>query len=136
MTKYVFPREEWFSEFAKTLNESESYADAAKNWEGDFLFIIEPGKELDRELVFYLDLWHGECREAYQVESRETKEAEFMLIGPYKNWKKLISGKMNATRALMGRKLKVKGSMAKLMKNTRAAAELTKAAQQVPTEFM
>lgn len=59
-----------------------------------------------------------------------------MLIGPYKNWKKLISGKMNATRALLGRKLKVKGSMAKIMKNTRAAAELTKAAQQVPTEFM
>lgn len=45
--RYVFPGEEWFEEFVRTLNESESYADAAKNWEGDFLFIIEPGKGLD-----------------------------------------------------------------------------------------
>lgn len=37
--------DEWVKEYMKAINESEEYAEAAKDWEGDFLFVIEPDEE-------------------------------------------------------------------------------------------
>jgi len=59
-----FPSDEWINKFKEELNKNKAYEDAAKNWEGDFLFIITPDDGLNEEFTFYVDLWHGKCREA------------------------------------------------------------------------
>jgi len=64
---YPFPSDEWIKAMMQDLNRSQSYKEAAKNWEGDFYFIIEPGGNLTETVVLYMDLWHGECRDAFQV---------------------------------------------------------------------
>ena len=48
-----FPSVEWVKEYSQKLNENKSYEEAARTWEGDFLFIITPDEGLDRldELV-------------------------------------------------------------------------------------
>ena len=57
-----FPSDEWIKNFKDELNKSEDYEKAAKDWEGDFLFVVSPDEELKNEVVFYVDLWHGKCR--------------------------------------------------------------------------
>ena len=131
-----FPSEEWVKEFCKLLNENKEYEEAAKNWEGDFLFIVTPDEGLDKEYVFYVDLWHGKCREARMLKSREEKKAEFIYEGPYSNWKKLIKGEIDPIKGLLTRKFKLKGSMMKVMRATKAAKELVATASKVPTEFI
>ena len=37
-----FGTAEWLDEYRKVLNENKAYEDAAKTWEGDFVFIVEP----------------------------------------------------------------------------------------------
>ncbi|TET75822.1 MAG: sterol carrier protein, partial [Candidatus Heimdallarchaeota archaeon] len=59
---YKFPSKEWINEYMVVLNNSPTYKEAAKTWEGDFLFVIEPDDKLDKKKIFYLDLWHGDCR--------------------------------------------------------------------------
>lgn len=136
MAKFKFPSEEWIKAYKEELNKNEAYAEAAKDWEGDFLFIVTPDEGLDREMVFYVDLWHGKCRDAYMVPNREAKTAEFIYEGPYSNWKKLIMGQLDPIQSLLMRKFKLKGNMAKIMRYTKAASELVKTASKVPTEFI
>ncbi|MEM2367675.1 MAG: SCP2 sterol-binding domain-containing protein [Candidatus Bathyarchaeia archaeon] len=136
MGKFRFPSEEWIKAYKEELNKNEAYAEAAKDWEGDFLFIVTPDEGLDKEMVFYVDLWHGKCRDAYMVPSREAKTAEFVYEGPYSNWKKLIMGQLDPIQSLLMRKFKLKGNMAKIMRYTKAASELVKTASKVPTEFI
>ena len=38
----VFPSEEWLTGLEAKLNSDQRYAEIAKNWEGDLLFLIEP----------------------------------------------------------------------------------------------
>ncbi|MHA1512372.1 MAG: hypothetical protein ACTSRX_11720 [Promethearchaeota archaeon] len=47
-----FGTPEWIEEYLVTLNNNKVYEDAAKTWEGDFIFIIEP----EGNLVEQLDL--------------------------------------------------------------------------------
>jgi len=136
MAGYKFPSEEWIKAFKEELNKNEAYAEAAKDWEGDFLFIVTPDEGLDREYVFYVDLWHGKCRDACIVPSRDAKKAEFVYEGKYSNWKKLIAGELDPIQAVMTRKFKLSGNLAKVMRYTKAASELVKTASRVPTEFV
>ncbi|MGC8998372.1 MAG: SCP2 sterol-binding domain-containing protein [Candidatus Bathyarchaeia archaeon] len=136
MERFKFPSEEWIKAYKEELNKNEAYAEAAKDWEGDFLFIVTPDEGLEKEMVFYVDLWHGKCREAYMLPSREAKTAEFVYEGPYSNWKKLIMGQLDPIQSLLMRKFKLKGNMAKIMRYTKAASELVKTASKVPTEFI
>jgi len=131
----LFPSEEWIKRFKEEVNKNKEYEEAAKDWEGDFLFIITPDEGLDREYVFYVDLWHGKCRDAYMVPSRDAKKADFIFEGPYSNWKKLIRGELDPITGVMTRKFKLKGSLMKIMRYTKAASELVKTATRVPTEF-
>ncbi len=131
-----FPSDEWIRLFKDEVNKNQSYADAAKEWEGDFLFVVTRDEKLEKEFVFYVDLWHGKCRDAYELPSRETKTTEFIYEGPYGNWVKLINGEIHPIRGLLMRKFKLAGSMAKIMKYTRAATELVNTATKVPTEFL
>ncbi|MCF8884269.1 MAG: SCP2 sterol-binding domain-containing protein [Nitrososphaerota archaeon] len=135
MEKYKFPSEEWIRAYKEELNKNKAYEEAAKDWEGDFLFIISPGEGVEKEIVFYVDLWHGKCREACMLPSREAKKTAFVLEGPYSNWKKLIMGQLDPIHAIMMRKFKLEGDMGKILRYTKAASELVKTASRIPTEF-
>jgi putative sterol carrier protein len=130
---YRFPSEEWFLRYVEELNASEEYQEAAKDWEGDFVYVILPDKGLEKEYCYYLDLYHGKCREHHPLESRGSKKAEFMLMGKYRNWRKIGEGKLDGMKAILTGRMKLKGSMSKVMKYTKAANELTMAATRVPT---
>ena len=131
-----FPSKEWVKEFHKLINENEAYAKAAKNWEGDFLFVVTPDEGLDKEWVLYLDLWHGKCRESRLLKSKDERETEFVMEGPYSNWRKLILGKIGPIKGIITGKFKLKGSKMKILRNRKAAGELVATASKVPTEFI
>ena len=131
-----FPSDEWIKSYKEELNKNEVYAEAAKDWEGDFLFVMTPGDGLEKEVVFYVDLWHGKCRDAYQVPNREAKTAAFVYEGSYPNWKKLLNKEIDPIRGLMTGKFKLRGDMAKVMRYIRAAQELVNTTTKVPTEFL
>jgi hypothetical protein len=52
-----FPSDAWIKALMEDLNKSEAYAEAAKTWEGDFYFIVDPGGTLGKTTILYMDLW-------------------------------------------------------------------------------
>lgn len=129
-----FPSDDWVKSLMEDLNASQAYLDAAKNWEGDFYFVIEAGGTLQQPVILYMDLWHGKCREAFAVNGHR-KEPVFRLSGPVATWKKVMTKKLDPMQALMTGQLKLTGNMAMIMRNVRAAKELVESCTRVPTDF-
>lgn len=132
-----FGTDEWIEQFVKTLNDNEAYAEAAETWEGDFLFIVWPNKEagFPEEVVMWMDLWHGKCRNHALLPNREAKDTAFIYEGELANWQEIIEGRLDPIKALLTRKMKLTGDRAKVMRATRAAKELVRTAQMIKTEF-
>jgi len=75
-----FPSDEWIKIFKDELNKSKSYQEVAKDWEGDFLFVVTPDEELKEQITFYVDLWHGKCRDAHIVNDSKTAAFVFKAL--------------------------------------------------------
>jgi putative sterol carrier protein len=131
----LFPSEAWVKAYMEVLNSSEAYAAAAQTWEGDFYFVIEPGGSLTKTTTLYMDLWHGKCREAYEVTDETAKTPAFRLTAPVAAWKKVLLKQLDPIQGMMTGQLKLKGNMAIIMKSVKAAKELVAGCTQVPTDF-
>ena len=129
-----FPSQAWLADLQSKLNSDERYHKIAKNWEGDMLFVIEPDKFLAQQVVAYLDLWHGKCRDAYILDDGIHKTALFILKAPYGNFIKVLTGEYEPMQALLTRKLGVQGSMAVLMKNVPTVLDFVRCCREVTTQ--
>ena len=130
-----FPSDEWIRAMGQEINASEAYRKAAAKWEGDFYFIAEAGPGLSEPMYLYMDLWHGECREAGAVAEGD-KSPEFSISAPVATWRKVIEKQLDPIRGMMTGQLKLKGTMSKIMRFPKAATELVNCATKVPTEFV
>jgi len=130
-----FGSDEWIKTLMVKVNESEAYRSAAKTWEGDFYFIVEPEGSVTESIIMYMDLWHGDCRDAFIVEDENVKNPELRINASVSAWKQVITKQLDPIQALMTRRLKLKGNMMKIMRAVKAAQELVNCCTQVPTEF-
>ena len=135
---YEFPSKEWISAYKDALNgePGKAWQKAAETWEGDFIFEITPDSIYKDNAYFYIDLWHGKCRDAKFLTNSDTiPEAEFQYIGTYTNWKKLLKGEIDPIRSVLMRKFKLIGSKTKLMQSATATKELVSTAKKIETIF-
>ena len=133
----IFPSEEWLKGLEVKINTDEKYADIAKNWEGDLVFVIEPEGSLKEQLTFYLDLWHGTCRKVdYKPALESYPSPVFTLTASYNNITAILSGKLNPMTAMMTNKLKVKGNMGYMMRNVPTVLDFVRVVQEATDEIM
>lgn len=130
-----FPSDAWIKELSKELNASEGYAQAAANWEGDFIFVCLPDAEFSETAYLYLNLQHGKSVEAMQLKALSDKKALFTISGPFSIWRKVIEGRLDPLQGMFSGKLKVVGSMAQIQRTPKATTELVACAAKIPTEF-
>ncbi|MCL4350271.1 MAG: SCP2 sterol-binding domain-containing protein [Candidatus Thermoplasmatota archaeon] len=133
---YKFPSEEWAKAYYEKLNENKAYEESARDWEGGITMIIQSDEKFSGNAYLYLDLFHGKCR-SYKLSSSENEipKAEFTYSGKFTSWKNLINGEIDPIKGILTGKFKLKGSMAKIMKYTKAAKLMVSTASQVPSEF-
>jgi len=136
----IFPSQEYCDTFKDKLNADEKYAKAAKDWEGDMMFIIE-GEDDDlpsgESVIIYMDLWHGECRDAkIMFNISEKPDCAFKVVGPEGIWKKVNSGEAEPIQLIMTQQLKVEGDLNKIMKATKAALILATTAGSISMDYM
>ncbi|MCB2180088.1 SCP2 sterol-binding domain-containing protein [bacterium] len=125
----VFPQKDWLDGLVDYLNSSEKYARIAKNWEGDLIFQIKAEAPLDKDVVIYLDLWHGQCRSAKILPANEPLDAAFILSAPYGNFVRVLKGELDPMQAMMTRKLTVQGNMGYMMRHVPTVLEFVRSAQ-------
>lgn len=131
-----FPTPDWLQAVMEKLNTDEKYAQVARNWEGDMVFQIEPGGVTNSSLIYYLDLWHGKCRDAFAVDDTQEVKSAFTLKAPYENYVRLLKGEWEPMQALMTRKLSVQGNMIVLMKNVPTVLDFVRCCREVTDSFL
>ncbi|NUQ37785.1 MAG: SCP2 sterol-binding domain-containing protein [Caldilineales bacterium] len=132
---YLFPSPAWVDAFKDALNASAAYKVSAAHWEGDFYFIVSAKGALQEPVKFYLDLWHGQCRDAYIVEGADDKTPEFEIEGTLDVFRQIFEHQLDPIRALVSRKLKLKGNLGKIMRSVKATLDLVNAAASVDTTY-
>lgn len=130
-----FPSDAWIKALKDVLNNDAEYAQIARNWEGDILFVIEPDGAQARPVYMYLNLWHGQCLEAMEIADPGEKKPAFTLASPLSVMTRIVQGKLDAMQAMMTRQLKVSGSMVYMMKNVPTVLKFVKCTQTVDSEF-
>lgn len=132
-----FPSAEWFSAFAAAVNDSAEHKDAAATWEGDVTLVVEaePDKGIHETTYAWLDLWHGECRQAKVVTVDEGERARFVISAAYSRWKDVIRGRLDPVKGMREGKLRLSGDLPAIVEHARAADLLVRLASTVPTEF-
>lgn len=140
--KIIFGEQEWLDAFVKSVNESEAYEKAGKDWEGDFVFIVTPDGTgtLTEERRMYVDLWHGKCRGAYYVtpDKPAPEKVAYIFGGKYGDWLKVFDRKLDPLKGVLQRKFKVECSpkaMAKMLRAVKATQELVKCTQIEGVEY-
>ena len=100
------------------------------------LFHIEPNGAIKQDVIAYLDLWHGKCRQVRFLSMEEPKEATIMLKAPYQNFLLVLNGSLDPMQALLTRKLGVKGSMTKLMGNVPTVLDFVRCCREITTGYV
>jgi putative sterol carrier protein len=132
---YKFPSDVWIRAMMEEVNKSESYRKSALKWEGDFYFVCERGPGVPEPVILYIDLWHGDARSACQVADENEKSPEFVIRASINTWRRVIEKKLDPIQGMVTGQLKLTGTMSKIMRFPKAAAELVNCATKVPTEF-
>ncbi len=133
-----WPSEEWMSLFKDAINASPEYKAAAANWEGTmaYVFQAEPDKGLLEDVCGFFDLWHGECRDARQIPVEDAATAAFVITAPYSIWKQVMKRQLDPIKAIMQGKMRMKGDLPTVVRNTKAAQVLNEVAGTVPSEYL
>lgn len=135
-----FPSEAWFDELQARLNDDETYAEQAAGYgtdfNGDYVFTIEPGDGLTERHHYFVGLEDGECTDVYAVDDPAEAGAGYELSGDYAAWKQVVRGEMGAIEGIMSGDLELDGDMNTLMQYQDAAATLVGHCAQIDSDFV
>ncbi len=129
-----FASEAWIKALQAELNQSQSYQESARTWEGDFYFVVTSAGERPPAYL-YMDLWHGECRAAYAVADPAALTPEFVIEAPLATWRKVVEKKLDPIQGLVTRQLKLRGPLVKVLRAPMAAMNLVQCCTHIDTEW-
>lgn len=137
MARYQAFTQEWLDAWKKKTAESKEYKEIAKNWEGSVGIIChaDPSKNLPEPVYFFTDYWHGEVRDFILCDKAKAESADFVMSGDYTRWKQVAKKELDATKALMQGKLKLKGDLTYVVKNVKTVNKVIDLLGEVDTLF-
>jgi len=124
---------QYLEEVKRRSNADAEYQRLAKDESDSYLMVIkaEPNKGVPETLAIGYAADHGTITELWIGE----RETDFTLQGPYSVWVQILTGKLDANKAMMMRKIKVKGNLLQLLKTADATIRWLEVLQTIPTEF-
>ena len=136
---HAFPSPEWAQALKQAIDESAGYRTAGAAWtHGPVAFVIkaDPAIGLPEDVGMLLDLHQGVCRAARVVDRAEADRAPFCIAGDYARWKAVLRKELDPIKAMMQKKLELKGQMTVIVRFVNASKELVECATRVPTRFL
>jgi putative sterol carrier protein len=124
---------EYMQEVLKRTNSDAKYLELSKGENEIYTLVLdaEPEKGVAQALTLCYRVEDGKIAEVYPME----KEATFRIAAPYGTWVEILTGKLGANKALMTRKLQVKGNFMKLLKYSDGVLRWVEILKTLPTEF-
>ena len=124
---------EYMEEVKRRSNADEEYQRLAQDESDSYLMIVkaEPDKGIPETLTIGYAADHGAITEVWIGE----RKTDFVLQGRYGVWVRILTGNLDPNKAMMMRKLKVKGNLLQLLRTADATIRWLQVLQTIPTEF-
>jgi hypothetical protein len=125
--------EEYLEEAKKRINEDSIYAELARDVADSYTLVMqaEPEKGVNEPVVLGFQILNGKMTDVW----RGDKKTDFILSATYGDFVGILTGNLNVTKAFIMRKLKIRGSLARLLKTSKATERFVEVLQTIPTEF-
>ena len=136
---FTFPSPEWAAEFKKQVQQSAAYKQAAATWTFGPVALLTKADAaigLAEDVGMWLDIERGNCSDVRVVPKAEAEKAPFCITGEYARWKSVLRKELDPLKAMMQKKLELKGQMTTIVKYVNASKELVECATRVPTSFL
>ncbi|MFH2129963.1 MAG: SCP2 sterol-binding domain-containing protein [bacterium] len=129
--------EEWCKEWKDRLNRNADFAKYNKGWEGDLSGIIQadPDNNFPEERYLYLHFHDGSALDIKMITREAAEKCKFIMSGPYMRWYQVAKGDLDAVKAMMQGKLKLKGNLPYVVKYVKGVQESIKTMQSIDTKF-
>jgi len=129
--------QEWMDAWKKIINESKEYKEIAKEWEGSVSITVnaDPSKNVPEPVYMFTDYWHGDALDFLICDAAKAQTAKFIMSGDYSRWKQVAKKELDATKALMQGKLKLKGDLTYVVRNVKTINKVVDLLTEVNTIF-
>jgi putative sterol carrier protein len=123
----------YMQEVTKRTNSDAKYLQLSKNQNEIYTIVLdaEPEKGVNEASTICYRIEDGKIVEVFPAE----REATFRISAPYGIWVEILTGKLGVNKAMMTRKLKVKGDFMKLLKYSDGVLRWVEILKTIPTEF-
>ena len=123
----------YLEEVRRRSNADEEYQRLAEEESDSYLMVVqaEPDNGIPETLTVGYAADHGTITEVWVGE----RETDFVLQGRYGVWVRILTGQLDPNKAMMMRRLKVKGNLLQLLKTADATLRWLQVLQTIPTEF-
>lgn len=126
----------WAQALHDRLATDDAYRKAAARWEGALVLEIADAERADADRGVFLDLWHGECRQARPAADTDRDDALYVIQASESVWRQVLAGEIDPLFGLMSGKMKlVRGSVAALLPYAGAAKALVNAAASLDSRW-
>ncbi|HON94832.1 MAG TPA: SCP2 sterol-binding domain-containing protein [Deltaproteobacteria bacterium] len=119
MAKVKAMTQEWMDAYKAAIQADPEYRTIAKDWEGSVALICnaDPSKGVPEPIYLFQDYWHGDVGEFVVCDKAKAESAKFVMTGDYSRWKQVALKELDATKALLQGKLKMKGDLPYVVRN-------------------
>ncbi|HPL64370.1 MAG TPA: SCP2 sterol-binding domain-containing protein [Syntrophales bacterium] len=137
MAKLKAFTQEWMNAFRQRIADSKEYREIAGNWEGSVSIIInpDPARGVPETVYLFTDYWHGDVKDFLVCDKAKAESADFIMSGDYIRWKQIARKEIEATKALMQGKLKLKGNLVYVVRNVKTVNKVVDLLGEVDTLF-
>ena len=137
MSSYKAFTQEWMDAWKEKIAQSKEYKEIAKDWEGSVSITVnaDPSKNVPQPVYMFTDYWHGDVRDFFICDAAKAQEAKFIMTGDYARWKQVAKKELDATKALMQGKLKLKGDLTYIVRNVKTINKVIDLLTEVNTIF-
>jgi putative sterol carrier protein len=137
MTKLAVFSDEWCRTWENLVKASEDFAVYNKGWQGDIGCVIlkDPGANLPENQYLYLDFADGVVNGIHMTDRETAENAKFVISGDYIRWKQVALRELDAVKAMMQGKLKLKGNLPYVVKYLKGVQESIRCLTEVPSQF-
>ncbi len=137
MAKLDVFSDEWCKDWEDKVKNSKDFAVYNQGWQGDIGCVMQkdPDKKVTEDQYLYLDFADGVVNGIRMVDRETAENAKFVITGPYVRWKQVALRELDAVKAMMQGKLKLKGNLPYVVKYLKGVQESIRCLTEVESKF-
>ncbi|MDQ7783070.1 MAG: SCP2 sterol-binding domain-containing protein [Desulfomonilaceae bacterium] len=136
----LYPSQEWCEQWRNALNNDTAVAETGRNWgvdfNGNWVFEVQPGDGLDKTVYVYLEASGGSCTEACILADPSERDPGFIVVGKYGDFKPVVKGEKDFIEGVVKGVFKIKGDMGKIMRNAKFIRAVANSISSFPNEYL